>query len=331
MRTGTNVVGSAALLIGLSLATSASTSLAQQGGKSPLKVFVLAGQSNMEGQGVVDLDHPQYYNGGKGTLKQVMEDPAKSERFAHLKDAEGNWVARDDVWVRFKIAGGLKKGPLTIGFTGYPDRHHIGPELQFGHVVGDALDAQVLLIKTAWGGKSLFTDFRPPSSGGQTGPYYEKMLEEVREALENLADDFPSWDGRGYEIAGFVWFQGWNDMYDAEARAEYEQNLVNLIRDVRKVWGRPDLPVVIGELGNGGPEADSNMLAIRQAQAAAAARPEFEGTVTFVKTTAFARPREQSPNVGHGHHWFGNAESYFLIGDAMGQAMNKLLSAGRGQ
>jgi hypothetical protein len=77
--------------------------------------------------------------------------------------------------------------------------------------------------------------------------------------------------------------------------------------------------------------ASSNMLAIRKAQAAAAARPEFKAAVTFVKTTAFARPREQSPNVGHGHHWFGNAESYFLIGDAMGQAMNKLLSASRGQ
>ena len=70
------------------------------------------------------------------------------------------------------------------------------------------------------------------------------------------------------------------------------------------------------------------MLEIRKAQAAAAARPEFQGTVAFVETSAFARPREQSPNVGHGHHWFGNAESYFLIGDALGQAMTELLSAG---
>ena len=39
----------------------------EQGGI--IHVFLLAGQSNMQGQGVVDLDHPQYYNGGKGTLK----------------------------------------------------------------------------------------------------------------------------------------------------------------------------------------------------------------------------------------------------------------------
>ena len=41
----------------------------------------------------------------------------------------------------------------------------------------------------------------------------------------------------------------------------------------------------------------------------------------------FARPKELSPNTGHGHHWFGNAESYFLIGDALGKAMVKLLEA----
>ena len=45
----------------------------------------------------------------------------------------------------------------------------------------------------------------------------------------------------------------------------------------------------------------------------------------FISTTAFARPKEQSPNVGHGHHWFGNAESYFLIGDALGKGMVDLL------
>ena len=33
-----------------------------------VKVFILAGQSNMEGQGVVDLDHPKYYNGGRAYL-----------------------------------------------------------------------------------------------------------------------------------------------------------------------------------------------------------------------------------------------------------------------
>lgn len=291
----------------------------------PLQVFILAGQSNMQGQGVVDLDHPRYYNGGRGIFNTVIRESKTPERYAHLKDDDGNWTERGDVWARYQTAHELKRGPLTIGFTGYEGKHHIGPELQIGHRLGDALDEQVLLIKTAWGGKSLHKDFRPPSAGGETGEYYTKMVAEVREALANLKEDFPEYDGRGYEIAGFIWFQGWNDMFDKQANAQYEANLVHLIHDVRKEFDRPKLPVVIGELGNGGENAGANMQTIRKAQAAAAARDEFKGNVVFVKTTDFARPKEDSPNVGHGHHWFGNAESYFLIGDALGAAMVNLL------
>jgi len=295
----------------------------------PVQVFILAGQSNMEGQGVVDHDHPEHYNSGKGTLVQVMRDSSDPKRFAHLRGADGQWVVREDVKVRFRTKNELKKGGLGIGFSGYGGKHHIGPELQFGHVVGDAIEAPVLLVKTAWGGKSLFKDFRPPSSGGETGVFYLQMVSEVREALGQLGVDFPAYANRHYEIAGFVWFQGWNDMIDAKARAEYEQNLVNLIKDVRREFGRPQLPVVIGETGNGGPDVSADMLALRKAQKAAASRPEFAGTVSFVSTTNFARPADQSPNPGHGHHWFGNAESYFLIGDALGRAMLKLVPPGK--
>ncbi|MHC4248758.1 MAG: sialate O-acetylesterase [Planctomycetota bacterium] len=297
--------------------------LAGQAGRSPVKVFILAGQSNMEGQGVVDLDHPQYYNGGRGILNTVMKDPAKARLFRHLKDAAGKWVVRDDVRVDYKTRHEHKKGGLTIGFTGYGGTHHIGPELQFGHVIGDHVDEPVFLIKTAWGGKSLYKDFRPPSSGGDVGPYYTQMLAEVQGALARIREHFP--DSEGHEIAGFVWFQGWNDMCDKNAIPEYEENLVNLIKDIRKEWGVADLPVVVGELGNGGPKASGNMLAIRKAQAGAVAREEFKGNAVFIETNGFARPKEDSPNKGHGHHWFGNAESYFLIGGALGEGMKGLL------
>ncbi len=320
MKTVIFAIGKFASLLSLAFLLPA-TACGEQAGKSPVQVYILAGQSNMQGQGVVDLDHPQYYNGGRGILQRVMSESKTPERYKHLKDDKGRWTERDDVWVRYQTEHSLKKGPLTIGFTGYEGKHHIGPELQIGNVLGDHLDNQVLLIKTAWGGKSLYKDFRPPSAGGETGEYYTKMIAEVRQGLAHLKQDFPDYDGRGYEIAGFVWFQGWNDMFDDAAHEQYEANLVHLIHDVRKEFDRPRLPVVIGELGNGGEKAGANMQAIRAAQAAATARDEFQGTVAFVKTTAFARPAEDSPNKGHGHHWFGNAESYFLIGDALGQAM----------
>jgi hypothetical protein len=317
------VVAAAALLV------STASVHAAQAGKSPVKVFILAGQSNMQGQGVVDMDDPKSYNGGKGNLEYVMKHSPLAAMYKHLKDKDGKWVVRDDVWVSYKLDNGkLLTGGLTIGFTGYGGPHHIGPELQFGHVIGDFLDNQVLLIKTAWGGKSLYVDFRPPSSGGQVGPYYTKMIAEVREALGSIKEHFPDYDGQGYEIAGFVWQQGWNDMCTAPAIPEYAQNLQNLIKDLRKEFKSPNMPVVYGELGNGGPDAKGGMLAFRQAQAAAADLPEFRGNVLFVKTADFARPANESPNVSHGHHWFGNAESYFLVGNALGKAMKTLLKPG---
>jgi hypothetical protein len=294
--------------------------------KKPVKVFILAGQSNMEGQAVADLDGKDY-NEGKGTLKALSNDPAKAPLIKHLKTDKGEWVIRDNVWVRYQLENGpVKAGPLTLGFTPYGGRHHFGPELQFGHVVGDHFTNQVLLIKTAWGGKSLYKDFRPPSSGGVVGPYYVKMIADVRKALENLKTDFPGYDGGGYELSGFVWYQGWNDGVDPKnAIPEYEQNLTNLIKDIRKDLKAPNLPVVIGELTGPWVNAPGEWATLRKAQADAAARPEFKGNVLFVETHDFVRPAKESPNPGHGHHEFGNAETYFLVGDALGKGMIKLL------
>jgi len=299
----------------LAVAFVASTAFAETNARLPVKVFILAGQSNMEGQGVVEMDHAKYYNSGKGNLVWSMAHSKSVGMMKHLKDDNGQWVVRDDVQISFKNKKGVRTGSLSIGFTGYGGKSHIGPELQFGHVVGDYVEERVLLIKTAWGGKSLFKDFRPPRSGGTVGPYYTKMIEEVRAALSALVD-------REYTVAGFVWFQGWNDMYGKGVPEEYESNLINLAADIRREFKSPRLPFVIGELGNGGSNARGNMLVIRAAQKAAGSKID---NALFVSTTAFARPKELSPNVGHGHHWFGNAESYFLVGDALGKGMVKLL------
>ena len=102
---------------------------------------------------------------------------------------------------------------------------------------------------------------------------------------------------------------------------------MNLIHDVRKEFNVSHLPVVIGELTGPWVEAPGTWATLRKAQAAAAARPEFAGTVVFVPTHDFVRKPEDSPNPGHGHHEFGNAETYFLVGDALGKGMVKLLEA----
>lgn len=282
----------------------------------PIKVFLLAGQSNMQGQGVVEMDHPKNYNGGKGNLDWSMEHSASKNMMLHLRDDSGNWADREDVTIRYKFKGNVRQGKLTVGYTGYGGSSHIGPELQFGHVVGDHFDVPVLLIKTAWGGKSLQVDFRPPSSRQDTGPSYKQMIDEIRAALEEL-------NGQSYELAGFVWMQGWNDMISKTATAEYGDNLVNLAKDLRNELKSPDLPIVVGELGNGGPaKPGSGMAKFRKTQKQAVARIDH---ASFVITHRFARPAELSPNKRHGHHWFGSAESYFLVGDALGKAMIELI------
>jgi Carbohydrate esterase, sialic acid-specific acetylesterase len=282
----------------------------------PVKVFILAGQSNMEGHGVVATDPKR--NDGKGSLEYLVKEPATAPRFKHLVARDGKWVVRDDVWVWYLgRTGGLRPG---FGFR----EGFIGPELGFGHVVGDALKEPVLLIKLAWGGKSLAKDFRPPSSGGEVGPAYTELVKQAREVLRDVKKHYPAARDRGCQLAGFGWHQGWNDRINDKFNAEYEKNLANFIRDIRKEFGVPHLPFVIAETGMNGPEEKHpRALSLMKAQAAVAGYPEFKDNVAFVGTRTFWRNKEQSPS-GQGYHWNSNAETYYLIGDAMGKAMMKL-------
>lgn len=278
------------------------------------QVFILVGQSNMEGQAVVDLDG-QDYNNGKGTLTTLLKSDAGRRQMGHLVDSQGRWRKRSDVRVWYRPGNAPATiGPLDFGYTGYLDRHHFGPELQFGHVVGDALRDPVLLIKCAWGGKSLYTDFRPPSSGGTTGAYYTRMLEHINEARTSIS-------GKS-KLAGFVWYQGWNDGVDPKfAIPEYEANCVNLISDVRKALGDQDLPVAVGELTGGWRDAPPEWTRLRDAQKAATQHRELGRRILFVPTRDFVRKPEDSPNPTHGHHEYGNAETIFLVGNALGNGI----------
>jgi alpha-galactosidase len=289
---------------------------ATEAGLKPVKVFILAGQSNMEGAGFINAE-PQR-NGGKGSLEFLVKDAATADKFKHLVDKDGKWIVRNDVWIHYLD----RKGKLTVGYGAKDDR--IGPELGFGAVIGDAFEGPILLIKLAWGGKSLAKDFRPPSSGGEVGPYYKEIIERAKAVLKALKKEFPEFAGRGYELIGFGWHQGWNDRVNQTFNDEYEKNLANFIRDVRKDLGVKNLPFVIAETGMSGPEEKHpRALSLMKAQAAVAEYPEFKGNVAFVGTKAFWRDKDVSPT-GQAYHWNTNAETYYLIGEAMGNAMKKL-------
>lgn len=303
-----------------------------------VKVFILAGQSNMEGQGFIAADPKR--NGGKGSLEFLVKDAATAPKFAHLVDAAGKWRVRDDVFIHYL----QRKGPLTVGFGAKETM--IGPELGIGWVTGDAFKEPVLLIKCAWGGKSLGVDFRPPSAGklpyslGEKtdaaiaqdpailGKYYRETLALTKAALAQVKELVPGSDGK-YEVVGFGWHQGWNDRVTQPFNDEYEKNMAHFIRDIRRDLGVPKLPFVIGETGMTGPgETHPRALSLMKAQAAVAEHAEFKGNVAFVGTKGFWREKEVSPS-SQGYHWNTNAETYWLIGEAMGQAMLKLLNASR--
>lgn len=287
----------------------------------PVKVFILAGQSNMEGHGFIKAD-PQR-NEGQGSLEFLAKQPATLEKYQHLFSKDGTWTIRDDVWIHYLE----RKGKLTVGYGANEER--IGPELGFGHVIGDACEEPILLIKLAWGGKSLAQDFRPPSSGGEAGPFYKEIVERTKSVLSHLNEEFPEFADHGYELAGFGWHQGWNDRVNQAFNDEYEKNMANFIRDIRKDLGVKDLPFVIAETGMTGPnETHPRALSLMKAQAAVAEYEEFQGNVAFVGTREFWREKEVSPS-GQGYHWNNNAETYYRIGDAMGNAMKKLSASKR--
>lgn len=299
-----------------------------------VKVFLLAGQSNMVGHGRVEIGHGDTNSnptGALGSLRyQVNNDPAN---YGHLVDANGDWVVRDDAWV-YSTGDGGEKGPLTTEFGA--SYINIGPEFGFGFQVADFYDEPVLLVKAAWGGKSLGNDFLPPSAEsypepaaeGDKGYYYKLMLETYHNITDNLDAQFPTLAGKTPELEGFVWFQGYNDQFNATWAADYEKNLAHLINDVRSDLNAPNLPVVVAATGNGGfAQSNPNTLKIIEGQEAVSdpsKHPEFAGTVGYVETRGFWRDTSVSPT-GAGHHWNANGESYFLIGDTMGRRMLELV------
>ncbi|NIP27618.1 MAG: sialate O-acetylesterase [Phycisphaerae bacterium] len=296
-----------------------------------LKIFILSGQSNMVGFGQLA--------GSPGTMAAYLKSNPKD--YGHLEDKNGKHVIRDDVWiVNISYKDKEQKGWLTTGFGASED--HIGPEYAFGFIVGDYFEDPVLLIKSAWGGRSLSKNFLSPSSAsyptpkadGDTGFQYSEILRHVKEITGNLKKYFPGYSGKGYEIVGFGWHQGWNDRINQNAVDAYEKNMENFIKDIRKDLGIEKLPFVIANTGMGGwtipttaryKKRVEKLMTAQLALADPEKYPEFKGNVSGVETRDFQRAREESPS-GQGYHWNRNWETFYLIGKGMGNAMVDLVS-----
>lgn len=315
---------------------------------APLKVYVLAGQSNMQGHASIT------------TFDYLSKDPKTAPLLAEMRGKDGKPTVCERVWISYlsQDRGGkdtVKEGRLTAGFAAREDT--IGPEFTFGITMEKLHKEPILLIKTAWGGKSLHTDFRPPSASPEgAGTFYQLMVDHVKKVLADPRKVVPDYNPKdGCEIAGFVWFQGWNDLVDQGAYPQrgkpggydkYTENMAHFIRDVRKDFNTPKMPFVIGVLGvNGpvdtfeGPRYKSIYQTFRDAQAAPASMPEFKGNVFTVLTEHFwdhqlaaakgkknRTPEEEEIAKGasnQGFHYHGAAKFFGPAGKAFAEALSQ--------
>ena len=356
-------------------------------------VFVLAGQPNMEGKGFPEplawqITQSEYQDrwtayvpgGDFGAFSDKLEASLEENPKRPVYD----WAVRDDVWIEFLG----NRGGLSVGY-GAPSKC-FGPELEFGFAVGDHLDDPVLLIKTAWGGKSLGRDFRPPSAGlpsdeelqamvdqrnervrnhneknpdrprqetdvesvkAEYGHFYRLMIQNVQETLALLPTRFPELADAEPRMAGFVWFQGWNDQFDPDGSTNYGAYMGHLLRDVRKDLDAPGMPAVVGVVGFDGqlhPPAGrdgkpSARAMIQAGQRVVSTEAEFKGSVLSVETAPFWDMDADAIYRGEGgwsadpekwrqfgndrpYHYYGSPWFFAQAGRAFGDAMVKLIS-----
>ncbi len=340
---------------------------------------------------------------------------------------------------------GLATGPLSTGYGARPSA--FGPEYAFGILMEKALDQPVLIIKTAWGGKSLHYDFRPPSAGpyqptageqqqldnwkarkaawdqylagggsaeamvqmekdiksiearkrkqqaalaklpkdqqaaeqeaiaaldekskglrkqlvpppgdmparDAAGFYWNEMTGFIRKVLADPKAYHPEYDpAAGFEVAGGVWFQGFNDQFDPEYYGTYGRNMVHFIQDLRKEVKQPQMPFVIGVLGTAAFPVAALENQVAQGQREAARAPELAGTVAAVESWPLTTPEvvlwklkldaaradgdaaaiRQADDQwilhgsNQGYHYDGSGRFFIRLGDELSKAMLGLM------
>jgi hypothetical protein len=301
----------------------------------PVQVFILMGQSNMVGFGKVA--------GGAGSL----ENATKEGKYPYLVDDAGAWNSRKDVRNAFIMTFKEQKNDwLTPA-----DTKNIGPEMGFGWVIGEALDAPVLLVKSCIGNRSLGWDLLPPGSerfeaagkmyagykdgeaswakgsepkagGWYAGKQYDDDIAGAKQILSKLDKYYPG--AKEYEIAGFVFWQGDKDRYDAVHAERYGHNLANFIKALRKDFDAPGAKFVLATLGqtkegSGGNDGKifDGMMSVDGDKGK---HPEFKGNVA----TVYAHPLSKGSSSNA--HYGGNAETYMNVGLGLGRAMVELLA-----
>jgi hypothetical protein len=303
-----------------------------------LPMFLLAGQSNMEGNVDMALFQSLMADLASAANTDINARLAERIRYWH-KDTNNGYAGygyspqmasfEASELVRLNAAGlvgadlttpntkvlcswnAAGVAPLFVSSLATKCGNAFGPELVFGQALSKAGYSSTSLIKVAHGGTTLYVNWRSPLSGGTVGPLYTELRSRIQSLKSAPASVNPSCATRGCRWSAFVWFQGENDSFDSANGLSYEQNLKNLIADVRSDVGSPTLPVVIVQTGT-------------WAQSMAFGKNVAAAQSSVVTADKYARLVNTSDLSGFYHY---DSASKLIIGDRVAQAVKALLAA----
>jgi hypothetical protein len=288
----------------------------------PVHVYILMGQSNMLGFGKV------------GGLKDACVNKGL---YPYLIEDDGSWTVRKDVrFTRVMCSG---PGPRKIHNNDWMTikRANIGPEMGIGHYVGHVTKAPVLILKSCIGNRSLGWDLLPPTadgySGNKKGPrepipgdwyagmQYDGDVRAAHEVLKQIGKYYPG--ATRYEVKGFFYWQGDKDFRNAEHAAAYEKNLLCLIESLRIDFKAPKAKFVCATLGQTKKGAGGAQGKILDAQLNIDGKKGKYKKHRGMVASVYSHPLSMGGSSSG--HYSGNAETYMNIGQAMGQAMARLI------
>ncbi len=176
-----------------------------------IDLFVLAGQSNMQGW--------------KGNSKKYPADPNGIDRKVRFYWVTPTLSSSGGKWTSMQPQGGLFSGG------------HFGPEVTFARLlVNDGCNPAI--FKYSLGSTGLALTWKGPGQNGM----YDEMVAELRKAVSLLKAE-----GHRVNFRALVWVQGESDAEYAELADGYEERLKTLINDFRtKVSNDNLLPVILG-------------------------------------------------------------------------------------
>ncbi len=260
------------LILTLVACHTSKTATAQK--KTKIKVFLLAGQSNME---------------GRARAKNLT----KQDR-ARLKKAQKNVI----LYYNHNAPIPLNVNtPAIHTQKKFNAKTMFGPELFFGINLSEKYpNDTIILIKRSKGGMSLYGAWNPNWSLDKAKAMkedddpklYSDFIAYAKEVLSQYKKD-------QYEIEAMLWVQGESDTGTKKngtlPRDSYEENLKTLIKGVRKEFNSPKLPFIIFQVGAG---------KVVKAQKKIAAEDPFVSIITQSKDPNSNDFYERNPRpIGH--------------------------------